>query len=163
MELERIEIDAVVSIHYSLSLDGGQQIDSSKGSRPLDYLHGHGNIVPGLEEELTGRRVGDKLSVAVSPEKGYGLPDPEGVQELPRSTFPADLDLRPGAMLQAEDSDGHPLHLRVVSVGPDVVKVDLNHPLAGHNLNFQVEVMGIRTATQEELAHGHVHGPGGHH
>ena len=162
MELSTIEVDSVVSIHYSLSLDGGEQIDGSQGSEPLEYLHGHGNIVPGLEEELTGHKVGDKLTVAVPPEKGYGVPDPEGVQELPRSTFPDDLDLQPGVMLRAEDGEGQPLHLRVVEIGDDKVKVDMNHPLAGHNLNFQVEVVAVRTATQEELTHGHAHGPGGH-
>lgn len=162
MDLNKIEVDSVVSIHYSLSLDGGEQIDSSQGSTPMDYLHGHGNIVPGLEEELTGHKIGDKLTVAVPPEKGYGIPDPEGIQELARSTFPDDIDLQVGVMLQAEDGEGQPLHLRVLEVSADQVKVDMNHPLAGHNLNFEIEVMGIRSATQEELSHGHVHGPGGH-
>jgi FKBP-type peptidyl-prolyl cis-trans isomerase SlyD len=162
LKLDKIEVDSVVSIHYSLSLDGGEQIDSSQGSAPLDYLHGHDNIVPGLEEELTGRQVGDKLSVAVPPEKGYGIHDPQGVQDLPRSTFPEGLELQPNVMLQGQDAQGQPVQLRVVDVSDETVKVDLNHPLAGHNLNFEVEIMGIRSATQEELSHGHVHGPGGH-
>jgi len=162
VEQETIQIDSVVSIHYSLTLDSGEEIDSSDESKPLDYLHGHGNIVPGLEEELTGRKVGDDLAVVVTPDKGYGLPDPEGVQDVPRSSFPEGLDLQPGAILSAEDENGHPMHLRVVEVGDESVKVDMNHPLAGQNLNFKIQIVAVRSATQEELSHGHAHGPGGH-
>lgn len=162
MEQDSIQVDSIVSIHYSLSLDNGEQIDSSDKSEPLEYLHGHGNIVPGLEEELTGHKVGEDLAIVVPPDKGYGLPDPEGVQELPRGTFPEKLDLQPGAILSAEDENGNPLHLRVVEAGEEMVKVDMNHPLAGQNLNFQIQIVAVRSATQDELSHGHAHGPGGH-
>lgn len=162
MEQDTIQVDSIVTIHYSLTLDSGEQIDSSDKSEPLEYLHGHGNIVPGLEEELTGHKIGEDLAVKITPDKGYGLPDPEGMKELPRSTFPEDLDLKPGAILAAEDESGNPLHLRVVEAGKEMVKVDMNHPLAGQNLNFQIQIIAVRSATQEELAHGHAHGPGGH-
>ena len=162
MELTSVEIDSVVSMHYSLTLDSGDAVDSSQGREPLQYLHGHGNIVPGLEEKLTGRKVGDKFSVKVPPETGYGEHNPDGVRQLPRSTFPQDMELQVGMVLAAEDDEGHPHQLNVVAVGDDEVTVDLNHPLAGQNLNFEIEVVAVRAATQEELTHGHVHGPGGH-
>ncbi len=162
MDLSSVEVDSVVSIHYSLKLDSGELVDSSQGREPLAYLHGHGNIVPGLEEQMTGKQVGDKFSAKVAPEQGYGMPHPDGVQKVPRTQFPDDLQLQPGMQLQADDGSGNTVMLRVTEVGDSEVTVDLNHPLAGQTLNFDIEVVAIRSATQEELQHGHVHGPGGH-
>lgn len=160
MDLAAVEIDSVVSIHYSLHLDGGELVDSSRGREPMNYLHGHGNIVLGLEEELTGRKVGEQFAVAVPAEKGYGDSNPDGVQKIPRTTFPAELELKPGVALRAQDGEGTPVMMRVLEVGDQDVTVDLNHPLAGHTLYFDIEVIGVRTASAEELAHGHAHNPG---
>ena len=163
MNLDTVAVDTVVAMHYTLTLDGGDVVDSSSGKDPLHYLHGHGNIVPGLEEEMTGHKVGDKFDVRVPPEAGYGQRREDGVQEVPKGAFPADLELSPGMMLHAQHEGGAPIAVRVVEVGDETVKVDFNHPLAGQSLNFAVEVVSVRSATQDELTHGHVHGPGGAH
>lgn len=155
--------DTVVSIHYTLTLDDGELVDSSQGNDALVYLHGHGNIVPGLESQLTGRKVGDVFTAVVKPEDGYGEHDPAGVQTVPRSSFPRGVDLQPGMQFQAENEDGTAAELTVTEVDGDDVTIDLNHPLAGETLHFEVRVAAIRNATAEELAHGHVHGPQGHH
>jgi len=160
---EKVEVDTVVSIHYSLSLDSGQKVDSSSGGEPLDYLHGHGNIVPGLEVELTGRTIGESVKTRVAPENGYGERDPARIQTVPRSVFPDDLEMAEGMRLNAQDDKGVPIQMQVTAIQEDEVTVDLNHPLAGEGLNFEVEVVQVRAATQEELAHGHVHGPGDSH
>jgi FKBP-type peptidyl-prolyl cis-trans isomerase SlyD len=157
-----IAADTVVSIHYTLKLDNGEVVDTSSGGEPLAYLHGHGNIVPGLESELTGRNVGDEFAVKVSPEEGYGPRDPRGVQVVPRGNFPDEIEIQPGMQFQAQTEDGHQIPLTVAGVEGDKVTVDMNHPLAGQNLHFQIEVTAVRKATDEELEHGHVHGPGGH-
>ncbi|MEM7168402.1 MAG: peptidylprolyl isomerase [Planctomycetota bacterium] len=150
----------IVSIHYTLTLDGGEQVDSSRGGDALDYLHGHGNIVPGLESELNGRKVGDKVNVVVDPEAGYGPRRDDAVHEVPLEQLPADVKV--GSQLQAQTETGQTLMVHVTEVREDVAVVDFNHPLAGKQLRFDVEVMGIREATAEELDHGHAHGPGGH-
>ena len=162
MTPNEIEVDTVVSVHYSLTLDSGAVVDTSRGREPLHYLHGHGQIVPGLEEELTGRKVGERVQVRVDAERGYGERVEDGVQQVPRSSFPAELELAPGAALNAKTQDGQMVQLHVVEVGADTVTVDFNHPLAGQVLHFDVEILAVRPATQQELAHGHVHGPGGH-
>ncbi|MER3482356.1 MAG: peptidylprolyl isomerase [Meiothermus sp.] len=149
--------DSVVSIDYTLHVED-ELVDQGQ----LDYLHGHKNIVAGLEDALSGKAVGDKVSVAVPPEKGYGLYDPEGVQVLERGAFPADAELEEGAMFYAEDPQGNPMPFTVLSVEGEDVTVDFNHALAGETLNFDVTVTGVRPATQDELAHGHVHSEGAH-
>ena len=151
-----------VAIHYTLTLASGEVVDTSSGREPLEYLHGHGNIVPGLEEQLAGRRVGDELDAVVPPDKGYGERDPDGVQVVPRTQFPPEVDLQPGMQMQAQNDDGTAAVLTVSKVEGDEVTVDLNHPLAGETLHFKIQITAIRTATAEELEHGHVHGPGGH-
>ena len=160
--MSTIQIDTVVSMHFTLTLDDGKRVDSSEGSEPLEYLHGHGNVVPGLEEEMTGRSVGDSFTVQVPAEHGYGEKDPEAIQNVPRSSFPDDLELNPGVKLVAEDEHGQAVPMTVVEVVGDEVTVDMNHPLAGKDLTFAIEVVGVRAATQEEIRHGHAHGPGGH-
>ena len=156
-----VAANSVVHIHYTLTLDSGEVVDSSSGREPLAYLHGHNNIVPGLEEQLTGKSVGDKLKAVVSPDKGYGEHNPEGVQTAPRSAFPAEVDIQPGMQFQAQSPDGSPAMLTVTAINGDDVTIDLNHPLAGKTLNFDIEITEIRAATEEELQHGHIHGPGG--
>ena len=136
----QIANDKVVMIHYTLTNDEGDLLDSSKDQDPLAYLHGFGNIIPGLEKALTGRSIGDTFKIEIAPEDGYGVRDNEMVQSVPRSAFEG-----------VDDIDG------------DEVILDGNHPMAGITLHFDVEVTDIREATREELEHGHVHGAGGHH
>jgi FKBP-type peptidyl-prolyl cis-trans isomerase SlyD len=154
--------DQVVSIHYTLRDDAGEIIDSSPAGEPLAYLHGHGTLVPGLERELAGKSVGDKLQLTLSPADGYGEYDPKLVQQVPRRALKGIATLRVGMQLQAQS--GHGVHAVTVSrIAGDLVTLDGNHPLAGKKLHFEVEVAGVRAATEVELSHGHVHGAGGHH
>ena len=151
----------VVSIHYTLRDDDGDVIDSSVDSEPLDYLHGAGNIVPGLEAAREGKAVGAKFKVTVPPADGYGErgPDPKPV---PRSAFPDDMELEPGTQLFVRGPDGEPFPVWIAGVSDEDVMLDQNHPLAGATLHFEVEVLSVRAATKDELEHGHPHGPDGH-
>lgn len=153
--------DKVVTIHYTLKSDGGEVLDASAGGEPLAYLHGFGNVIPGLESALEGKSTGDKLSVTVSPEQGYGLRDEGLVQSVARAAFKGVEQLVPGMRFHAGGSQGSAVVI-VTQVEKDLVTVDANHPLAGQTLHFEVEVAGVRDATREELEHGHVHGAGGH-
>ena len=157
-----ISQDQVVSIHYTLRDEAGEIIDSSPAGEPLAYLHGHGNLVPGLERELAGRSVGDKLTVTLSPADGYGEHDPKLVQQVPRRALKGVGNLRVGMRLSAS-SGRSDRTVTVTRIAADLVTVDGNHPLAGKKLHFEVEVAGVRAATETELSHGHVHGPDGHH
>ncbi len=154
--------DQVVSIHYTLRDDAGEVIDASAAGAPLAYLHGHGNLIPGLERELTGRNPGDRLQVKIAPTDGYGEYDRELVQRVPRRTLKGVPNLNVGMRLQTQGVHGARA-VTVTQVVGDMVTLDGNHPLAGKNLNFEVEIAAVREATAEELTHGHVHGPGGHH
>jgi FKBP-type peptidyl-prolyl cis-trans isomerase SlyD len=157
-----ISPDQVVSIHYTLRDDTGEVIDRSAEGEPLAYLHGRGQLIPGLERELTGREAGDRLEVKIAPAEGYGEYDRELVQQVPRRALKGVGQLRVGLRLQAQTQDG-PRAVTVTQLNGDMVTLDGNHPLAGKTLHFQVEVAAVRAATEEELAHGHVHGAGGHH
>ena len=148
----------VVEIDYSLHLGDGRVVDASEPGEPLTYLHGEGQIVPGLESALEGLSAGDQKQVVVAPGDGYGEHDPQGVQEVPRGAFPAEFDPQPGMELTAEGPDGEPVPFAVREVRPETVVIDLNHPLAGKTLHFDVTVREIRAATPEEVAHGHAHG-----
>ncbi len=152
----------VVSLRYTLRDEEGVVIDSSEEQAPLAYLHGYHNIVPGLERALEGAAVGYHSLVVVNPEDGYGDHDPEQVFEVPREQFSDDNDLVPGAAVYADTPQG-PIPYTVIDVKPEIVVLDGNHPLAGVTLHFDVEVVHIRPATQDELGHGHAHGEGGHH
>lgn len=154
--------NCVVVIHYTLTDDSGETLDSSRGGEPLAYLQGFGNIIPGLENALAGKQAGDCLKVSVAPGEGYGLRDEGMVQVVPRAAFGGAPDLEVGMQFHAQTPAG----VRVVTIAKvegDEVTVDGNHPLAGATLHFDVEITEVRAATEEELAHGHVHGPGGHH
>ncbi len=153
----------VVAVDYSLHLGNGEVVDASEPGEPLTYLHGEGQIVPGLESALEGLDVGESRKVVVAPDQGYGARDPRGIQEVPRGAFPADLEFRPGLELTAEGEDGEPVPFTIREVKPESVVIDLNHPLAGETLHFDVTVREVRAATAEELEHGHAHGPGEHH
>jgi len=159
----QIAADTVVLIHYTLKNDAGEVLDSSSGADPLAYLHGQGNIIPGLEKALEGRQRGDTLSVRIAPEDGYGVRDEALVQKVPRRAFGGVADVKPGMQFHAQSQGGQMRVVTVTHVQGDMVTVDGNHPLAGEPLNFEVEVTEVRVATTEELQHGHVHGPGGHH
>jgi FKBP-type peptidyl-prolyl cis-trans isomerase SlyD len=158
----QIEKNRVVSLHYTLRDEQGTVIDSSSGRSPLSYLHGKGNIIPGLEQALAGKAVGDRLDVTVAPEQGYGPRDERLVQIIQRSKFGEVANIAPGMQVRATGPRG-PRIVTVTRVDRDFVTVDANHPLAGRTLHFSVEVAEVRKATHEEVSHGHVHGPGGHH
>jgi FKBP-type peptidyl-prolyl cis-trans isomerase SlyD len=158
----QIARNKVVTIHYTLRDEQGTVIDSSGGRGPLAYLHGKGNIIPGLEQALAGKGAGDKLEVTIAPEQAYGVRDERLVQILPRSRFPESAEVAVGMQMRASGPQG-PRIVTVMKVERDFVTVDGNHPLAGRTLHFSVEVAEVRKATHEEVAHGHVHGPGGHH
>ncbi len=158
----QISQDVVASIHYTLKDDSGEVIDASQEETPLPYLHGHGNLIPGLEGELEGKATGDKLQVRIEPKNAYGNRDENMVQDVPRDQLPQDVDIEPGMQFQAQGEGGVQV-VTVVRVEADQVRLDANHPLAGVHLNFDVEVAEVREASAEELEHGHVHGPGGHH
>lgn len=158
----QITQDAVVSLHYTLTNDKGETLDSSAGGEPLVYLHGNGNLIAGLENALSGKQAGDKLQVKIAPADGYGEYNKALIQRVPRRSFRGISDVRIGMQFQVQ-SDTGPRSVTVTQVVGDMVTVDGNHALAGQNLNFDVEVTEVRAATDEELAHGHVHGPGGHH
>lgn len=157
-----IENKKVVAIHYSLTIDGGQKIDSSEGKEPLFYLHGKKNIISGLEEALFGKLVGDKISVSIPPEKAYGVFNENDKLQVHKDQFEGMDEIKIGMEIQTKTDKGVKLY-RVEKVFGDTVILDGNHALAGKTLNFDVEVMEIRNATDEELEHGHAHGPGGHH
>ncbi|HEX8701454.1 MAG TPA: peptidylprolyl isomerase [Myxococcaceae bacterium] len=159
----KITKDSVVSIDYKLHLGDGEVIDESDPGEPLVYLHGHGETVPGLENALEGKATGESLKVKVAPAEGYGDHDPEKIEEVPRTEFPDELELKVGTILTATDDDGHELDFLVKEVRDKSVVVDFNHPLAGKTLHFDVTVREVRAATAEELEHGHVHGPGHEH
>lgn len=154
--------NSVVSIHYSLKNDKGAVIDSSIGKDPLYYLHGAGNLIAGMEENLEGKSKGDQFEVVIPPEKGYGVKKPELTQVVSKSVFGEQEDIRIGMQFQAQHGDQSYI-VTVKDINGDDVTIDGNHELAGENLHFSVEVMSIRDASKEELSHGHVHGPGGHH
>ena len=157
-----IKDNSAVSFHYSLTDDEGQQLDSSTGKEPLAYLHGAGNIIPGLENALTGKAVGDSMTVAVSAAEGYGEVQQELIQDVPRTSFQGVEQIEVGMQFEAQTGQGGTVPVTVTAVTDETVTVDGNHPLAGKNLNFDVSIEAVRDATAEELEHGHVHGPGGH-
>ena len=156
--------DKIVSIDYTLKSGQGQVIDSSEGREPLTYLHGGGNIIPGLERHLEGKSTGDVVQVAVPPDEGYGPRHDQLVQKVPATTFAGAgvTEVQPGMQFRAE-ANGQSRVVTVVKVDPDGVTIDANHPLAGQTLHFDVTVRDVRDASAEERQHGHAHGPGGHH
>ncbi|MEA2709202.1 MAG: FKBP-type peptidyl-prolyl cis-trans isomerase SlyD [Phycisphaerales bacterium] len=156
-----IEKDKVVSIDYTLTGENGQVLDSSQGREPLEYLHGAGNIIPGLESALEGKNEGDQVNIQVPPDQAYGARDERMVQPVPRTAFQGVDNIQPGMQFQANTNAG-PRLITVVGVQGDQVTVDANHPLAGATLNFDVTVRNVRDATDEEKSHGHVHGAGVH-
>lgn len=161
MSKDTVQNDVVVSIEYSLQVDG-EEIDSSKGQDPLQFLVGHGNIISGLEREMMGMKVGESKDVVVSAADGYGEYDDEAYMDVPRAEFPQDMPVEEGLELSVRDDQGQSRYARIDSIEGDVVTLNFNHPLAGDELHFNVKVVDLREPTSEELEHGHVH-QGGHH
>ncbi|SER01825.1 peptidylprolyl isomerase [Rosenbergiella nectarea] len=158
----KIAKDLVVSIAYQVRTEDGVLVDEAPVTAPLDYLHGHGSLISGLENALDNREAGDKFDINVPANDAYGQYDENLVQRVPKDVFVGVDELQPGMRFLAETDQG-PVPVEITEVGDDHVVVDGNHMLAGQNLSFNVEVVAIREATEEELAHGHVHGADGHH
>ncbi len=155
-----VSADKVVVFDYSLSSNEGQVLESSDGD-PLIYLHGHGNIVPGLERQIEGRSAGDEFTAVVEPHEGYGDRIDEEPVAVPRTQFPAELELEVGMQFAAEDDEGNEVPVWVIAIEADLVLVDPNHPLAGQQLTFNIHVHSVRDATADELAQGHPSGVDG--
>lgn len=157
-----IKENSVVTMHYELKDSQGEVLDSSAGQDPLVYLHGASNIIVGLEEQLEGKKVGDTISATVQPEKGYGMPVEALIQQVPSEAFGDEIEkIEVGMRFQAETEQG-PVPVVVTAVEEGTVTVDGNHPLAGKELHFECSISDVRDASEEEISHGHVHGPGGH-
>lgn len=157
--------DTVVEIDYVLRLGDGEEVDRSEEGEPLAYLHGHQNIIPGLERELTGMQAGESKEVIIDASEAYGEREDDSVGRYPRHEFPSELDLQVGTLLQVHEprSDGRSGLAEVIALDDEHITLDFNHPLAGESLHFSVKVLSLRPATQEELSHGHAHGAHGHH
>jgi len=157
----KIEKDRVVRFHYTVAEQGQESIESSQGREPLAILYGHGNIIPGLEKAMEGREAGDSFSVDVPAADAYGEKREGLTQRVPKKHF-GEQRLAPGMQVVLNTNFG-PRAVTIEKVGMSVVDVDLNHPMAGKDLHFDIEVVDVREASAEELEHGHVHGEGGHH
>ncbi len=157
-----VDENKAVGIDYTLYLSDGTVADTSEGDEPLYFLCGHGNIVPGLEKALMGMKVDEKKTVEVEPEDAYGQFDEEALQEVPLTAFPEDTKLEEGLQLALMDEDDNYIPAVVHEILEKTVIMDLNHPLAGEKLKFDIKIVDIREATAEELEHGHIHGAGGH-
>lgn len=152
----KISKDKVVSIHYTLTNDAGEVVDSSvQRGEPLQYIQGHRNLIPGMENGLEGHEKGDKFVIDVEPKDGYGEKRPELIQQVPKQQF-GEQEVGVGMQFNAQTEQG-PVMVTITDVNDEFVTVDANHALAGENLHFDVEVMEVREATESEIAHGHVH------
>ena len=161
--LQLIAKDTVVSFHYTLRSKDGQVLDSSEGGDPLSYLHGYGQIVPGLEAALLGKAAGGAaFTVVVSPEEGYGPRREELVISVPKEHWNLPETVGVDEVVELQSDQGQKVPARIIEMRPDAVILDANHPLAGEALHFEITLTAVRPASQEELSHGHAHGPGGH-
>jgi FKBP-type peptidyl-prolyl cis-trans isomerase SlyD len=158
----KIEKDCVVQFHYQLKDQNNELIEDSKNAEPVAYLHGHNNIFPKMESELSGKTVSDKLTVTLEPEDAYGTRQDNSIQRISRKHIASKGKLSPGMVINVNTDKGD-RQVVIAKVGKFVVDVDTNHPMAGKTLTFEIEVIDIRKATDEELSHGHAHGAGGHH
>lgn len=151
----------VVDLDYTLRVDN-EVVDTSEGRQPIKFIQGQGYIIEGLEKELYGMKAGEDKQVVIPPERGYGTVNEEAILDVPKDEFPEEIPLQKGTELKVQTQEGETMDARITSVAPDSVRLDFNHPLAGKELHFSVKVNDIREATAEEIAHGHVHGQGGH-
>ncbi|MCK4725392.1 MAG: peptidylprolyl isomerase [Anaerolineales bacterium] len=148
--------DVVVTLKYSVSV-AGQVVESSADDNPIQFIQGRGDVIPGLENALYGLSVGDQKEFDVAPEDGYGEADPDAIAKIPKAEFPPEIPLQPGVELRLKDEQGDELEAQIVTVEDEIVRLNFNHPLAGKELLFAIQVIDIRKATPEELEHGHVH------
>jgi len=162
MGTDTVQKDVVVAMEYTLHVDQ-EEIDSSKGQDPLQFLVGHGNIISGLEREMIGMKVGESKDVVIAPADAYGEFDEEAFMNVPRGEFPKDMPVEEGLELTVKDDEGQTRYARIDAVEGDTVTLNFNHPLAGDELHFNVKVVSVREPTSEELEHGHVHQDGHHH
>ena len=158
--IDKIEQDTVASVHYTGTFPDGEVFDSSEGREPLTSLVGHGQMIPGFEQEMLGADIGERRDFTLTPERAYGERDEGAIQQIPRDQFPEEMEIEEGMILGAQSHQG-PIQFTIVSIEGDSVTVDFNHQMAGKTLKFSVEVVNIRKATNEELANGMVMGPGG--
>jgi len=158
----KVDDGQVVSMHYTLHVDG-QVVDSSEGKEPLQFIQGMGHIIHGLEHQLYDMKIGDKKDVVVAPKDGYGETDPAAFMDVPRESFPPNVPLTLGTQLELRDKSDHPMYARIDEVTDKNVRLNMNHPLAGKELHFSVQIDSLRPATNEEVSHGHVHGEEHHH
>lgn len=158
----KVQDGQVVSMEYTLKVDG-VVTDSSEGREPLEFVHGAGNIIPGLEREIAGMAVGDSKDVMIAAAEGYGERDEEAFMDVPREQFPNEIPMKVGTELQVQNQAGQPMFARIEKVEDQNVRLNFNHPLAGKDLHFNIKVVDLREATPEEVEHGHVHGPGHSH
>lgn len=163
MSSPSIQQGSVVSLTYTLTDPSGEEIDRAVSSEPFVYLHGYGQIVPGLENALAGLSGGAKKQVVIQPKDAYGDVEPQLRTAVRREQLPQDAQIEVGMRFMAEQEEGESIMFTVVELENDTVHLDGNHPLAGVTLHFDVEVLDVRPATAEEISHGHAHGPGGHH
>lgn len=152
-----VKKDKVVEMHYTLKNDAGEVIDSSKDQDPMPFLHGHGNIIPGLEKALEGMKVGESCDVSIEPKEAYGEYRDDIIREIPMDALQGIDDLQVGMQLQSQDENGNPFIVSVKEIKDNSVVVDGNHPLAGETLHFSVSIENVRDASPEEIDHGHVH------
>jgi FKBP-type peptidyl-prolyl cis-trans isomerase SlyD len=152
----KVDDGYVVSMDYTLQVDG-KIVDSSEAGKPLQFIQGMGHIIPGLENELYDLKIGDVKKVVVLPKDGYGEVDTEAFMEVPRDAFPTNIPLEKGTELELRDQSGHPMIARIETINPDTIRLDMNHPLAGKELHFDIKITDLRSATEEEVSHGHVH------
>ncbi len=158
----QIATNTVVTIDYTLKDDDQSVLDTSQGQEPLSYIHGIGNLIPGLEKALAGKSEGDRVQVTIPPEEAYGKRDEDLLQAIPRERFERANEIEVGMQFHTQSDEGMQV-VTVVGVDGDNITIDGNHPLAGKTLHFDVEIVGVREASAEEISHGHAHGPGGHH
>ncbi len=155
-EQKKVDDGQVVSMHYTLHVNG-QVLDSSEGGEPLQFIQGMGHIIPGLEHELYEMKIGDSKKVIVAAKDGYGEIDTEAYMDVPRDSFPTDVPLEIGTELELRDQSDHPVYARIETISEENVRLNMNHPLAGKELHFNVKIADLRAATEEEVSHGHVH------
>jgi FKBP-type peptidyl-prolyl cis-trans isomerase SlyD len=158
----KVDDGRVVSMHYTLHVDG-QVVDTSEGGEPLQFIQGMGHIIPGLEHELYDMKVGQSKQVVVAPKDGYGEEDAEAFMDVPRDSFPPSVPLKVGTEMELRDQSDHPMFARIDQVTDNNVRLNMNHPLAGKELHFDVIIASLRSASDEEVSHGHVHAEGHSH
>ena len=154
--MDTVANDLVVAMDYKLVIDG-EVVDSSEGQEPLEFLQGHSNIIPGLEQEMLGMKIGESKDVVVQPAEGYGEIDEEAYMDVPTNQFPEEIPVEVGTELQVQNEEGQPVYARIDAIEKNIATLNFNHPLAGKELHFSVTVIALREPSAEELEHGHVH------